>query len=81
MPLPDTKRWFVSRQIPETKFSGMPSLEGHRLLMRAMKEKRLKRLIDYGTPSVKFASDKRSFITVFPRIADAILSPSKARGR
>lgn len=41
MPLPDAKRWFVSRHIPETKFSGMPSHEGHRLLMSAMQREEI----------------------------------------
>ena len=60
-------------------YEGMPSLEGHKLLIKAMEECGVKRLIDYGTPSVKFEQDRRSFITVFPGIAAAILFPKAKR--
>lgn len=50
------------------KYEKMQSLEGHRILVRAMKEAGVKRLIDWGTPSVPFEKDKKSFITVVPGI-------------
>ena len=44
------------------------SLEGHQILLRVMKETGVKRLIDWGTPSIPFEKDARSFITVVPGI-------------
>lgn len=54
------------------KYEKMQSLEGHRVLVRAMKEAGVKRLVDWGTPSVPFEKDKKSFITVVPGIMAGI---------
>lgn len=61
----DAVIWCVG--IPmKRKYEKMESLEGHRILLDAMKENNVNRLIDWGTPSVPFEKDKRSFITVVP---------------
>ena len=60
-------------------YEGMPALDGHKLLLKAMKETGVKRLVDWGTPSVKFGQDKQSFITVFPSIAAAIFFPKSKK--
>lgn len=52
--------------------AGMPSLEGHKLLLKAMKENNVTRLIDWATPSVPFKGDKKSFITVVPALIAGI---------
>ena len=41
-------------------------------MIRAMKEAGVKRLVDWGTPSVPFEKDKTSFITVVPGIMAGI---------
>lgn len=67
----DAVIWCVG--IPmKRKYVNMASLEGHRVLLEAMKEAGVSRLIDWGTPSVPFEKDKKSFITVFPSIAAAV---------
>ena len=48
------------------------SLEGHKILIEAMHETGVKRLVDWGTPSVHFIDDKKSFITVVPGILAGI---------
>ena len=40
--------------IPMEKYEKKESLEGHKVLIQAMKETRVKRLIDWGTPSISF---------------------------
>ena len=68
----DAVIWCVG--IPmKRKYEKMESLEGHQLLIKAMKEAGVKRLIDYATPSVSFEKDKKSFITVVPGILAGIL--------
>lgn len=68
----DAVIWCVG--IPMTnKYEKMESLEGHQNLLKAMKEAGVKRLIDYGTPSVSFSGDTKSFITVVPGIMAGIL--------
>lgn len=63
----DAVLWCVG--IPmKRKYERMESLEGHKVLLNAMKEMGVKRLIDWGTPSIPFAQDKKSFITVVPGI-------------
>lgn len=52
---------------------GMPSLEGHYLLFKAMKECKITHLIDWATTSVKFKNDKWSIITIFPGFFAGIL--------
>ena len=74
----DAVVWLVGVSM-DRHYGGMPSLEGHKLLIKAMEECGVKRLLDYGTPSVKFEQDRRSFITVFPGIAAAILFPKAKR--
>lgn len=60
------------------KYESMTSLEGHKVLLSAMKKAGVKRLIDWGTPSVPFKEDKKSFITVVPGIlAEIALTQAK----
>ncbi|MCH1948168.1 NAD(P)H-binding protein [Enterocloster sp. OA13] len=60
------------------KYETMTSLEGHKVLLSAMKKTGVKRLIDWGTPSVPFTKDKKSFITVVPGIlAEIALTQAK----
>ena len=42
------------------------ALAGHKLLIKAMKETGVKRLVDYGTPSYHFEKDQKSMTTWFP---------------
>lgn len=58
--------WCVG--IPMKKYEGTPSLDGHKVLLKAMHECGITRLIDWATPSVPFEKDKKSFITVVPGI-------------
>lgn len=58
--------WCVG--IPMKKYEGTPSLDGHRVLLKAMRECGITRLVDWATPSVPFEKDKKSFITVVPGI-------------
>lgn len=68
----DAVIWCVG--IPMTgKYERMESLEGHRVLLPAMKDTGVKRLIDWGTPSVHSDEDKRSMITVVPGILAGIM--------
>lgn len=62
--------WCVG--IPMKKYEGTPSLDGHKVLIRAMRECGITRLIDWATPSVSFERDKKSFITVVPGILAGI---------
>ncbi|MCD8036870.1 MAG: NAD(P)H-binding protein [Clostridiales bacterium] len=67
----DAVIWCVG--IPmQKKYEGMDSLEGHRVLVGAMEKAGVKRLIDWGTPTVSFKADKKSFITVVPGIMAGI---------
>lgn len=50
------------------KHEKMASLEGHENLLKSMNAAGVKRLVDWGTPSVPFSKDAKSFITVFPGI-------------
>lgn len=43
------------------------------LICKAMEANHVKRLVDWGTPSVHFEQDKKSLITVFPGIIAGIL--------
>lgn len=54
------------------RYEEMQSVEGHRVLVKAMKEAGVKRLVDWATPSVPFEKDKKSFITVVPGIMAGI---------
>lgn len=57
------------------KYPVMQSLEGHKILIQAMKEQGVKRFIDWGTPSIRFEQDKKSLITVAPGILAGIAFP------
>jgi putative NADH-flavin reductase len=64
----DAVIWTVG--IPmKRKYNSMAALEGHKNLLRAMKESGVNRLIDWGTPSIHSDEDVKSFITVIPGIA------------
>lgn len=67
----DAVIWCVGIPL-KRKYEKMQSLEGHQVLVRAMKEAGIKRLVDWGTPSVPFEKDKKSFITVVPGIMAGI---------
>lgn len=68
----DAVIWCVG--IPmSNRYEKMESLEGHQNLLKAMKEAGVKRLVDWGTPSVPFSGDAKSFITVVPGIMAGIL--------
>lgn len=73
----DAVIWCVG--IPmKRKYNNMASLNGHKVLVDAMKTAGVKRLIDWGTPSVPFSKDKKSFITVVPGImAEIALTQAK----
>lgn len=73
----DAVIWCVG--IPmKNKLVKFESQEGHKNLLKAMQETNVKRLIDWGTPSVSFEKDAKSFITVVPGIMAGILF-SKAK--
>lgn len=73
----DAVIWCVG--IPmKNKLVNFESQKGHEILLKAMKEQGMKRLIDWGTPSVAFDKDKKSFITVVPGIMAGIMF-SKAK--
>ena len=74
----DAVIWCVG--IPmKNKLVKFESKKGHEILLKAMKEQGVKRLIDWGTPSVAFDKDKTSFITVVPGImAGTMFSKAKA---
>lgn len=68
----DAVVWCVG--IPmKKKYKEMESLEGHKILIKAMEANKVKRLVDWGTPSVHFEKDKKSLITVVPGIMAGIL--------
>ncbi len=67
----DAVIWCVG--IPmKRKLSSHDSLEGHKVLLEAMRETGITRLVDWGTPSIRFAEDKKSFITVVPDVLAGI---------
>lgn len=67
----DAVVWCVG--IPMRKYVGTPSLDGHRVLLRAMKAQNISRLIDWGTPSIHFERDTKSFVTVVPGMMAGIV--------
>ena len=70
----DAVIWCVG--IPmKRSYSGMPSLEGHKILIQAMKEQGVRRLIDWGTPSIRSGQDKKSLITVVPGLLAGLAFP------
>lgn len=56
-------------------FGALESFEGHKILLKAMNECGIERLIDWATPSVHFKKDSKSFITVVPGFMAGILFP------
>lgn len=70
----DAVVWCVG--IPMKKrYQKMESLEGHKTLIKAMEANQVKRLVDWGTPSIHFQQDKKSLITVVPGIMAGLLFP------
>lgn len=63
----DAVLWCVGIPL-KRKYEKMQSLEGYQILVKAMKEAGVKRLVDWGTPSVPFEKDKKSFVTVVPGV-------------
>ncbi len=74
----DAVIWCVG--IPmKRRYESKESLEGHKVLLNAMHEEGVERLVDWGTPSVHFKDDRTSFITVVPGILASIgLTDAKA---
>lgn len=71
----DAVIWCVG--IPmKRKYATMNSLIGHQNLLQVMKAVGVRRLIDYGTPSVSFSEDKPSLITIVPGIMAGIMYPT-----
>lgn len=74
----DAVIWCVG--IPmKRSYAGMQSLEGHKVLIHAMEEQGVKRLIDWGTPSIRSPQDKKSIITVAPGILAGVAFPQAKR--
>lgn len=74
----DAAVWCVG--IPMKKsYQKMESLEGHKTLIKAMEANQVKRLVDWGTPSVHFEQDKKSLITVVPGIMAGLLFPKRKK--
>jgi len=67
----DAVIWCVG--VPMKKYTGMASLDGHRVLIKAMKDYGVSRLIDWATPSIPFKNDKKSLITVVPGLLAGVL--------
>lgn len=65
--------------IPMKKnYDKMESLAGHKVIINAMKTNCVKRLVDWGTPSIHFEKDKKSLITIIPGfIAGLIFTKAK----
>ena len=73
----DAVIWCVGIPIKRS-YPGMDSYDGHKVLFKAMEKADIKRLIDWGTPTVPFEKDKKSFITVVPgMIASVALTKAK----
>ncbi|MDO4621225.1 MAG: NAD(P)H-binding protein, partial [Lachnospiraceae bacterium] len=73
----DAVIWCVGIPIARN-YPGMDSYDGHKVLFKAMQKAGVKRLIDWGTPTVPFKADKKSFITVVPgMIASVALTKAK----
>lgn len=49
--------------------------DGHKILIDAMKAEGVKRLIDWGTPSIHFEKDVKSFITIVPGMGAGLMYP------
>lgn len=57
------------------KAKGMPVLEGHDNIIRAMRETGVRRIITLATPSVSFRKDKKSLATQFPSLMAKLFLP------
>jgi putative NADH-flavin reductase len=67
----------ISTLGPPLKFSysGMPISDGHRNIVKAMKECAVTRFITIATPSIKFEKDKPSLATIVPGIMARLIFP------
>jgi putative NADH-flavin reductase len=67
----------ISTLGPPLKFSysGMPISDGHRNIVKAMKECSVARFITIATPSIKFEKDKPSLATIVPGIMARLIFP------
>ncbi|MEE6712306.1 NAD(P)H-binding protein [Pediococcus acidilactici] len=54
-------------------YKEMISLNGHKTLLKAISSTGVKRLIDWGNPSIQSKKDVKSFLTVIPGIVASIL--------
>lgn len=70
----DAVVWCVGIPLKKS-YQKMESLEGHKTLIKAMEVNQVKRLVDWGTPSINFEQDKKSFITIVPGIIAGLLFP------
>lgn len=50
-------------------------LEGHKVLLSAMEECGVKRLVDWATPSIRFDGDRNSALTILPGIGASLAFP------
>ena len=74
----DAVIWCVGIPL-KRKYERMASLEGHEVLLRAMHDAGVRRLVDWGTPSVPFERDRKSLTTEFPKVAAGLfLTQAKA---
>jgi len=60
-------------------YVGTAVLDGHKNIIKAMDELRIKRLITLATPSVKFKDDRKSIITVLPGMIAGMALPKARR--
>lgn len=63
----------------ERRYDGTPVLDGHRNIIRALQSEKVTRFITLATPSVKFAEDKISAVTLIPGMAARLLFPDAYR--
>lgn len=68
----DAVIWTVGIPL-KRNYEGTASSDGHANLVKAMKETGVKRLIDWGTPSVRSEEDINSILTILPGIAAGVL--------
>ena len=57
------------------RYTGMPVSNGHRNIVKAMKECHVTRFITIATPSIKFEKDKPSLVTIVPGIMARLVFP------
>lgn len=56
-------------------YTNKTSFEAHKHILEIMKEEKVFRLIDWGTPSVPFSQDKTSKLTLIPKILASLFLP------